>query len=383
MKTKNPLDNLLPLKTIVGYLCVGTFLISLFFVMSGDATAAEKDPGLLVGVTDSQTGTGIDSAAIYFDGGYAGVTSETEGKGTLRITDISAGSHTIRITNTGYQTQTKRITFPGETVVRISLVHTNLVSLDPENNNSHAINIVFVPSSTYYRTSDNSKIKTDEYTGNETRFREDVIRIINTTFLDFPAMTDPSIPFPPDFSDRLKFFYYFDPTLSADAFSGCAGSIPDQYWNRVTFSDLTIILYPKYEGWHTDALSQPVGCFEDSGAGHRQMKIPTNRDMVVFHESGHALFGLVDTYCGDTYYFENNPFPNVWSSLDECRASATMDRRDPDQCRVIQQDPSSQYSCTKNFWRWDPDPDIMRTTDGRFGPASTERIENVLKMAGP
>ena len=149
----------------------------------------------------------------------------------------------------------------------------------------------------------------------------------------------------------------------------------------MTFSDLTIILYPRYDGWHTDSTTQPVGCFEDTGTGHKLMKIPMNRDMLIYHELGHALFGLVDTYCGDTDYFENDPFPNVWSSSETCRNSAIADNRDPSKCRIIEQDSAGRDSCMKSFWRWDPDPDIMRVSDGKFGAASTKRIEYILNKA--
>ena len=44
--------------------------------------------------------------------------------------------------------------------------------------------------------------------------------------------------------------------------------------------------------------------------------------MIFLHESGHVVFGLIDTYCGDTYYVENSPFPNVWDSENSCKDSA-------------------------------------------------------------
>jgi len=150
----------------------------------------------------------------------------------------------------------------------------------------------------------------------------------------------------------------------------------------VTFSDLTIILYPHYDGWYLNASSQPVGCYVDSGTGHRQMKVPSDRDFLVYHEIGHGLFGLVDTYCGETGYFENDPYPNVWSSEAACRAGAGTDHRDPSECRRIQQESSDTDSCSKDFWRWDPDPDIMKTSSsGMFGAASTERISYILTMS--
>ena len=50
--------------------------------------------------------------------------------------------------------------------------------------------------------------------------------------------------------------------------------------------------------------------------------------MIFLHESGHVVFRLIDTYCGDTYYVENSPFPNVWSSEASCKKNAEQERWD-------------------------------------------------------
>ncbi|MFA4876243.1 MAG: PEGA domain-containing protein [Methanoregula sp.] len=358
-------------------------IILLMFVLASPAAAALSDRSLLIAVTDAETGSGLAAASVYIDGRFAGETSAADIPGTLRTDDPQQGSHMIRITAPGYQSLSKKVIFPDESVVRIGLTRNHLVSLNPENKNPHTISIIFIPSSTYYRTSDNSKVRTDTYSGNETRLREDVTRVISAVFNNLDRVTDPAEPLPADFRDRFTFYYYFDPALTADAFSGCAGFVPPDYWNSVTFSDLTIILYPRYEGWYTNASSQPVGCFMNSGTGHSQLKIPADRDLLFLHEIGHGLFGLVDTYCGETDYFQNDPYPNVWSTLDACRAGATADNRDPSRCRRIEQDVPDSISCRKNFWSWDPDPDLMKTTNsGTFGRASTERIAYILTRSG-
>jgi hypothetical protein len=49
---------------------------------------------------------------------------------------------------------------------------------------------------------------------------------------------------------------------------------------------------------------------------------------------------------------------------------------------MIQQESPNADPCSKDFWRWDPDPDIMRTSaSGMFGAASTERISYILSMS--
>ena len=357
------------------------FLLLLLLILSCPAAIAHPDGGLLVRVSAAGTGSGISGADVYLDGGYAGSTSGDGGTATLTIPVISDGPHTVRVTATGYRPVSENIAYPGDSPLTVILSGNHLVALSPERPGSH-ISVVFIPSSTYYRTADHAKLATDRYLGNETRFREDVIRVISQTFGDLDRVTDPSVSLPPGFRDRFAFYYYFDPTDTADAFSGCAGRVPESYWDNVTFSDLTIVLYPHYDGWYLNTSYQPVGCFEDYGTGHKQMKVPSDRDFLVFHEIGHGLFGLVDTYCGDTDYFENDPFPNVWSTEAACRDSAVAGRRDPAECRRIEQETAGADPCTKDFWRWDPDPDIMRTSaSGSFGAAATERIAHVLNLS--
>jgi hypothetical protein len=359
------------------------FLIPFILVLACPVAAVFSAGTLLVVVTDARTGSGLDGATVFIDGGYAGITSAEKGAGTFGIDDIKEGSHTVRVTDAGYQSLSETVTSPDDSMVHMSLSVSHLVRLSPDSNNTRGINIVFVPSSTYFRTSDDSKVRTDEYTGNETRFREYVLRLINTTFDNLDAVTDPAIPLPKNYPARLNIYYYFDPANSADAFAGCAGTVPGQYWDTVTFSDLTVILYPHYDGWYLNISDQPIGCYEDDGPGHKLIKIPANRDTLAYHEMGHGLFGLVDTYCGDTTYFENDPYPNVWSTENGCIASATADNLDPADCREIQSDSGDPASCLKNFWRFDPDPDIMKTGGyGMFGATSTKRIAYVLTISG-
>jgi hypothetical protein len=93
------------------------------------------------------------------------------------------------------------------------------------------------------------------------------------------------------------------------------------------------------------------------------------------------LFGLVDTYCGNTYYYENKPYANVWASSEACTADAKSDDRNPVNCRKIEH--TSSGTCLRNFWRWDPLPDIMGNGySGTFGMAATRRIQNILTEAG-
>jgi hypothetical protein len=105
--------------------------------------------------------------------------------------------------------------------------------------------------------------------------------------------------------------------------------------------------------------------------------------MIFLHESGHVVFGLIDTYCGDTYYIENSPFPNVWRSEYSCQQTAEQNGWNPSSCRQILKPASSRSKdpCVKDFWRADPDPDIMGSGaySGRFGNASTLHIRYIFE----
>jgi hypothetical protein len=104
--------------------------------------------------------------------------------------------------------------------------------------------------------------------------------------------------------------------------------------------------------------------------------------MIFLHESGHVVFGLIDTYCGETYYRENIPSPNVWSTDDACITTARQEQWNITGCRQITKPAGSRtrQPCVKNFWKWDPDPDIMGSGaySGRFGSASTLHIRYML-----
>ena len=109
----------------------------------------------------------------------------------------------------------------------------------------------------------------------------------------------------------------------------------------------------------------------------------SDRTVLFAHEMGHSVFGLVDTYCGDTYYYQNDPLPNVWSSLGACMNSARAGNRDPAQCQQIKERSSSSAICSRNFWKADPAPDIMANSfSEKFGPVSTQRIAYVLSQCG-
>lgn len=357
-------------------------IVILLFSLTYTVSAASSANSVIVIVKDTRTKENLNDALVYLDGGYRGITTSADGGGTLVIKDVTPGTHTIRVTRSDFKEVTTKIITPAQTTAEIYLSKGSLVSLNPNGANSRAMNIVFYPSSTSYNCADHAKVSNTAYMTNETLFRKDVTNLITKTYLNLDSTTARANSLPADYKDRFNFYYYYDTASPADAFQGCAGTIPESYWNDVTFSDVTIILYPKYYGVYADTSCQPTGCTQDFGPGRNMMKAPADQEMIFKHESGHAIFGLVDTYCGSTYYYQNDPNANVWATLEACRSNANSNNRDPEQCRQIQKS-SFSSSCVKNFWEWDPQPDIMAGTyGGKFGDAATQRINYILANSG-
>jgi hypothetical protein len=335
---------------------------------------------ITVTVKDEQAGAPINGAQVYLDGAYAGTTASSGVDGTLGLTGIGTGTHILRVTGGDYRDSAKKFAVPGDGQVTVVMSRSFLHALKVNGSAQNKINVVFYPSATSFDCTGNAKVSDPRYT-DEALFKEDVLAVIDRTYLHLDTVTDPSVPLPEGYRDRFSFYYYFDPSAMGDAFDGCSGSVPASYWNDVTFADITVILYPTYYGPYSNTSCQPVGCFQSAGTGRGVMKIPADRTSLFLHETGHALFGLIDTYCGDTWYYENDPYPNLWESLASCQDNATANGRDPALCRPIGQD--SSVSCSGEYWRWDPDPDIMAEAyDGQFGAAATRRIDYVFAESG-
>ena len=321
---------------------------------------------------DVSTGEYLGNVSVYLDGGYEGSTSVQGIPGVLEISPVSAGRHTIRVTKNGYTDYTQSIVVPSTSPVKIGLESQRLVTVQESGSHSTKIDIVFIPSNTTYNCAEQKKIASTLYVTNKSAFVTDVNRLVHGSLFTLDSITDKTDPIPSDYRDRFNIYYYYDPPEFADAFNGCAGTVPEKFWQSVPFADIVVILYPTYYSLDTGAPCEPTGCVYP-GTGRKWMKTPADQDVLFLHESGHAIFGLIDTYCAGTEYWQNDPDPNVWSSPEKCVQDATGNARDPSACRQIQQ--INPTACTKQFWRWDPDPDIMHDGySGTFGKASTQRI---------
>ena len=50
-------------------------------------------------------------------------------------------------------------------------------------------------------------------------------------------------------------------------------------------------------------------------------------DNVFAHESGHMVFGLADQYCCDSFYWQPDPFPNLYTGFEEFFGGGSPSRR--------------------------------------------------------
>jgi hypothetical protein len=327
---------------------------------------------LVMSVADAKTGEPLEGVLVYLDGRYEGSTPERGNTGILMMSAVPEGQHTIRVTKAGYLEETRMVIIPETSRVEFGLQGQLLVPIHESGSPATRIDIVFVPSGTGYNCAERRKISPTVYVNNRSEFVAGVKEVVTTSLFTLESVTDRTEPIPADYRDRFNIYYYYDPLLFADAFDGCAGTVPEKFWNEVPFADTVIILYPAYDTPNTGPPCEPNGCVSP-GTGRIWMKVPADQKTLFLHESGHAIFGLIDTYCGTTEYWQNDPEPNVWSSAENCRASATSNSWDSPSCRRIQQ--SSPVACVKPFWRLDADPDIMHDGyTGTFGKASTRRI---------
>lgn len=66
------------------------------------------------------------------------------------------------------------------------------------------------------------------------------------------------------------------------------------------------------------------------------------------HESGHGLFGLADEYCCDSYYWQPDPYPNIYSSLSNCEEDSRREGWDASLCWEFCT--AGSVNCGEGFW---------------------------------
>jgi hypothetical protein len=246
-----------------------------------------------------------------------------------------------------------------------------------------AIDIVFVASSTSWNPVTKKAESTTDYTASEETFKSIARNQILNGYWKLDALSANALP--SDYRNRFNFYYYWRPGYTGDAWSSaCAGDLPSTFWTDAYFADVGAIMYPaNFAGGKGTTLA---GCADMLGPSKSHYKACglAGYETIPVHEAGHAVFGIVDTYCGDTSYSQNDPFANVWSSQTACINDLKSKGGDTSKCRQILWDDtatSANPDCTKSFWRWDPDPDMMREPDngGKFGPRSVAKINTIFQ----
>ena len=152
------------------------------------------------------------------------------------------------------------------------------------------IDIVFVPDT--------------DYSGNLTRFLNDVMFLIETGYFGAPEI----------YNNRCKFNFYYYPQ-AGDYQPVCQRwDLPQNYSSDCSFADSAVIVFTGGgRACSSSVFSAPPGNPMD----------PTSTRTVV-HETGHKIFGMADEYCCDGGYFEPNaPFPNIFHSNASCQSSST------------------------------------------------------------
>jgi hypothetical protein len=331
---------------------------------------------IVFSATDAKTQTPLEGVTYYLNDVFAGI-SDRDGLFVLRSGQYPSGTVTVLAVKEGYRDHVRRVDLTFYNHIEMEFEPSSLYPVFVNGPSEKKIDIVFVPSDTSFNGTTKTKLSYAGYPGGREQFAADVTRFINRTFARIPLLMADNSSDSLQYFDKFNFYYYWDGKTFGDAFNGCAGTIPENYWHEVTFSDLTILLYPTYYGQYLDPSSQPIGCTNTNGLGNVYMKVAADQYYLAIHETGHGLYGLMDTYCGDTYYSENTPNANIWSSKDRCRAYAIENSRNPDNCLQITD--TLANGCRKNFWRWDPDPDLMKEAYyGRLGEASTARIASIM-----
>jgi hypothetical protein len=176
-------------------------------------------------------------------------------------------------------------------------------------------------------------------------------------------------PLPANYQDKYNFYVYNGGKATFNGTTSCSAyKLPAQYQKDVPFADVTAILTQTPTNGFSCALGPPSTFIATSN----------NLDLIT-HENGHSLFGLVDEYCGNTFYMQNDPNSNVWKSQAVCTTVSTAAGWAQGTCRQIK-----SPGCKVGWFRYDPDPNpgvldaYMTCCPGtpkyQFGEAETRKV---------
>ena len=221
------------------------------------------------------------------------------------------------------------------------------------------IDIVFVPE--------------EGYTGELGRFTDDVIDLVRTRYFTLDNHTS-GYDLPVDYRNKFNFYAY---TAGFGTDVGCSGTVPAGFYGDVPDVDTTGVLRNEDSGG---------GCANGEGIGTR-FEAPGREGGVVIHESGHAVFDLIDEYCGDTWYPSSESdlpeMTNVWLSEEDCEAAATAEGWTDGSCVEIETIDTDCSPDADEVWKYDNDWCVMDSADLDFDLACSRRIAHVLHTLVP
>jgi len=221
--------------------------------------------------------------------------------------------------------------------------------------NSGYIDVVFIPNT--------------DYANAMTTFENDMLNLIRTQYFTMHNFT--AEPLPSNYRDRFNFYRY----TGGFGFRDDKGwHLPANFLQDAPQRDVAGILK------NSDCCVGESFYFGPPSFFHS----PARSGALLLHESGHAIWGLLDEYCGDTNYdcSPNCPSPtNVWKSQNACQTDATAAGWINGTCeQIMWDDPNTVGTdCSKNFWRYDDDATCLMG-DGwtNFDEACTDRINWVF-----
>ena len=252
-----------------------------------------------------------------------------------------------------------------------------------------ALDVVFVPE--------------DMYAGDLAGFQDDVWAAIRDGYMNLAAFCID--PIPADYMDLFNFYWYWGSDFAEwkkqcewwlpgekayKAWMGwactyvpalktysCAGVAPSWFVSQAPWTDTAAVLAPADSGCAKGLV--PPSRFAAPAARVVNAVYPAYGIEVLMHESGHAIFGLNDTYCGNTHYEPSIINTNIWSTYLKCLLDSQAESWTLGKCCEIE-----EWFVSKNVYRYDDNlttgSDMMDIdiSGARFYEASTRRIAYFL-----
>jgi len=207
--------------------------------------------------------------------------------------------------------------------------------------NKGYIDFIFVPDETYVDAQNKATAE----------FQTDVTNLVRNYYYKLSERTvDPiKVKFP----EKTNWYTWVPQSAQevANVNGQCDWDLPKDFWDQAANMDIAVVLTKK----------GGMGCVWNSGPP-TDMVAGGKSGISVLHETGHALFSLVDEYCANgVYYAENDEAPNVWGSEAACEKDAQKEGWGEGQCQNFCDSSKDKTflgldvgDVNYNWWRYDP-----------------------------